>query len=94
MYRALDYVKTAPSLDVAGELIKHFKGSELTATAKSLENYLSVDTWMTDMSLTEDMFNTLIAVINNAGESTTGVTFNQIVENKFASQGYKNYLKG
>ena len=94
MYKALNYVRTAPSIEVASELIKHFKGSELNATATSLENYLSVDTWMTDMSLNENMFNTLISVINNAGESTTGVTYNQVVENKFASQGYINFLKG
>lgn len=94
MYKALDYVKTAPAIEVAGELVKHFKGSELTSTAKSLENYLSVDTWMSDMSLPENMFNTLISVINNAGESTEGVTYSQVVDNSYASKGYKEWLNG
>ena len=93
LYKAINYVKTASSTDVAKELIKHFKGAELNATAKSLENYLSVDTWMTDMSLTESMYNTLIKVINNAGEDTTGVTYSQVVYNDYAKKGYQDFIK-
>ncbi len=93
MYKAINYVKTAPSNEVASELVKHFKGSNVEQTAKSLENYLSVDTWMTDMSLPESMFNTLIDVINNAGENTDGVTYSKVVDNSFASKGYQDWLK-
>ena len=93
MYKAINYVKTAPSSEVAKELVKHFKGSDLAQTSKSLENYLSVDTWMTDMSLPESMYNTLIAVINNAGEQTNGVLYSKVVDNSFATKGYQNSLK-
>ena len=93
MYKAINYVKTAPSSEVASELVKHFKGSDIEQTAKSLENYLSVDTWMTDMSLPESMYNTLLAVISNAGESTSGATYSKVVDNSFASKGYSDSLK-
>lgn len=93
MYKAINYVKTAPSNEVASELVKHFKGSDVEQTAKSLENYLSVDTWMTDMSLPESMYNTLLDVISNAGEDTSGATYSKVVDNSFASKGYQNSLK-
>ncbi len=91
LYKALDYVKTQPSEVVAEYLIKHFKGSELTATAKSLENYKRVDTWMTDMSLSEEMFNKLIDVIENAGEEVSQVKYQDVVFNKYASDIYKEF---
>ncbi len=94
MYKALNYVKTAPSSEVAKELVKHFKGSDESQTATSLENYLAVDTWMTDMSLTEDMFNKLLEVISSAGEDVTGVTHQKVVDNSFASKGYRQWLNG
>ena len=93
MYKAINYVKTAPSSEVAKELVKHFKGSDLTQTARSLENYLSVDTWMTDMSLPESMYNTLLSVISSAGEVVDGALYSKVVDNSFASKGYQNSLK-
>ena len=91
MYKAINYVKTAPSSEVAKELVKHFTGSDVTQTQKSLENYLSVDTWMTDMSLPESMFNKLLDVVSSAGESVSGVTYQKVVDNTFASKGYKEF---
>ena len=88
MYKAINYVATAPEEEVASELIKHFKGSDLTATAKSLKNYKSVDTWMSNMALPKEMFNTLITVITSAGENASGVTYESIVDNSFATKIY------
>ncbi len=91
LYKALEYVRTEPSEVVAEYLIKHFKGSELNATAKSLDNYKRVDTWMTDMSLSEEMFNKLIDVIENAGEEVSDVKYQDVVFNKYASDIYKEF---
>ena len=92
LYKALKYVETEPSSVVAEYLIKHFKGSKLDSTAKSLDNYKRVDTWMSNMSLPEDMFNKLLAVIENAGEDVDGVKYSDVVENKYATKIY-NQLK-
>ena len=88
MYKAINYVATAPEEEVARELVKHFKGADVTATAKSLKNYKSVDTWMTNMALPESMFNTLISVITSAGESASGVTYSAVTDNSFATKIY------
>ena len=94
MYKALHYVRSTPASEVAKELVKHFKGSSVEQTAKSLENYLKVDTWMTDMSLSETMFNKLLDVISSAGEDVAGVTHQKVVDNSFASKGYNKWLNG
>ena len=86
LYKALEFVRDEPSSVVAEYLIKHFKGSKLDATAKSLDNYKRVDTWMTDMSLTESMFNKLIDVITSSGEDVSGVSYGEVVNNTFASK--------
>ena len=91
MYKALNYVKVTPASEVAKVLIKHFTGADVNQTATSLENYISVDTWMTDMSLPESMFNKLLDVVSNAGESVEGVTYQKVVDNTFASKGYREF---
>ncbi len=88
MYKALSYVESAPSEEVASYLIKHFKGSQLQATKKSLENYKNVDTWMKNMALPEEMFNTLIDVIVSAGERADGVKYVDVVDNSIAQKIY------
>ena len=46
------------------------------------------------MSLTEVMFNKLLEVISSAGEDVTGVTHQKVVDNSFASKGYRQWLNG
>lgn len=91
LYKALDFIKKESSTTVAEYLVKHFKGSEVESTAKSLDNYKRVDTWMTDMSLTENMFNTLLDVIKNAGEEVDGVKYDKVVNNTIATKIYKEF---
>ena len=43
------------------------------------------------MSLTEDMFTTLLSVITNAGEEVDGVKFSKVVDNSIASKIYKEF---
>ncbi|MBO5851455.1 MAG: hypothetical protein J6R29_03890, partial [Clostridia bacterium] len=87
--KAINYTQTANSLEVASYLVKHFTGSETTAVAKSLDNYKSVDTWMSNMCLNETMFNTLLDVIKNAGENVDGIKFSDVVDNTLADKVYK-----
>ena len=89
MYKAIEYTQTASNLEVASYLVKHFTTSEVNSVATSLSNYKSVDTWAQDMRLTENMFNTLLSVIKNAGENVDGIAFNSVVDNSLNEQVYK-----
>ncbi len=89
LFKALDFIKNENSLTVSNYLIKHFTGSEAESTAKSLDNYKKVDTWATDLCLTEDMYKTLLDVIKNAGEEVDGIEFNKVVDNTLNKKVYK-----
>ncbi len=84
--KAVDFVMNESDLEVSKYLIKHFTGSNLESTAKSLKNYKDVDTWSSDLILTEDMFSTLLKIIKNSGEETGTVSYNIVVETKFAKK--------
>ena len=89
LFKALDFIKNESSLEVAKYLVKHFTGSQEEPTAKSLENYIKVDTWATDLCLTEDMFKKLKAVIKNAGEDVDNIEFSSVVDNEINKKIYK-----
>ena len=92
-YKAIKYVKTADSNEVAEFLIKHFKTTSKESAKASLENYLRNDTWVDNMAMTESAFQNLLNVISNAGESVDGITFNKVVNTAFASEVYNEINK-
>lgn len=89
LYKALDFIKNESSTTVAEYLVKHFKGSEVESTAKSLDNYKRVDTWMTDMSLSKEMYDKLLDVISSSGEDVKDIKYDSVVDNTIASKIYK-----
>ena len=89
LFNAIKFIETESSLEVSKYLVKHFTGSQVEATAKSLDNYKSVDTWASDLVITESMFNTLLNVITNAGEDVEGITYNKVVDNTIVKKVYE-----
>ncbi|MBO5712687.1 MAG: ABC transporter substrate-binding protein [Clostridia bacterium] len=92
MYKSLNYVKTAPTSEVADYLAKHFTTTSKTSCENALINYLNADTWVDNMAMTETAFTNLINVIKNAGENVDGVTYNDVVDGALANKIY-NSLK-
>ena len=89
IYKAIDFIENENSTVVSEYLVKHFTGSKIESTAKSLDNYKKVDTWAKDLILTEEMYQNLISIIENAGEDAKNVTFEQVVDNSHAIKVYK-----
>lgn len=91
LFKALKFIKEESEIEVAKYLVKHFTGNEINSVAESLKNYKSVDTWASDLALSESMFTKLLDVLNNAGESAGDVTHSDIVTNEFVNKVYKNF---
>ena len=66
--RAIEYVKTTDSAAVAELLVPYFDGTGEAAIATSLDSYKAIDAWQEDMTMTEDAFERLLDIIDNAGE--------------------------
>ncbi len=87
--KAVKYVNETPSTNVAPYLTKYFDGIAETSLAASVERYKTVDSWRTELSMTEDSFTRLQDIIDNAGELERRATLNELVNNDYAKKVYE-----
>ena len=78
--RAIEYVKTTPSAECAELLAPYFDGTDVDALATSLDSYKAIDAWQKDMTMTEDAFNRLLDIIDNAGELEKRVALTDLAD--------------
>lgn len=69
---------------VAEKLVDAFAGTSITDLANAIGNYRSVDTWMTTPSMTEESFNRLQDIMQNANELSSRVPFEKLINNSIA----------
>ena len=86
--KAVKYVNETPSETVASYLTKYFEGVSNTSLAASVERYLAIDAWRTELSMTEESFDRLQDIIENAGELTRRATLSELVDNSYAKKVY------
>ena len=86
--KAVKYVNETNSTTVAPYLTKYFEGVTETSIAASVERYKAIDSWRTELSMTEDSFNRLQDIIENAGELSRRATLNELVNNNYAKKVY------
>ena len=86
--KAVKYVNETPAATVAPHLAKYFEGISEASIAASVERYKAIDSWRTELSMTEDSFNRLQDIIENAGELTRRATLNELVNNSYAKKVY------
>ena len=87
--KAVKFVNEQASQNVAKYLTKYFEGVSETAIAASVERYKNIDAWRTELSMTEDSFNRLQDIIENASELERRVEMNKLVDNSYAQKVYK-----
>ncbi len=87
--KAIKYVNETPSATVAPYLTKYFEGTDVGSLAASVERYKQIDSWQTDMMVTEAGFNRLQDIIEGAGELQRRATLTELVDNSYAQKVYK-----
>ena len=87
--KAVKYINETPSSTVAPYLTKYFEGTSQDSIAASVERYKTIDAWRTELSMTEDSFNRLQDVIDNAGELSKRAEFTKLVDNSYAKKVYQ-----
>ena len=91
--KAVKYIQDETAVSVAPYLIKYFEGVSENTIAASIERYKTIDSWRTELSMTEDSFNRLQDIIDNAGELTRRVSMNELVNNHYAQKVYEEVYK-
>lgn len=91
--KAIKYVNETDSATVAPYLSAYFEGISEASLAASVERYRAIDAWRTDLCMTEDSFNRLQDIIENAGELSRRAQMSELVDNSYAEKIYKEVYK-
>ena len=87
--KAVKYVNETQSTVIAPYLAPYFEGISETALAASVERYRAIDSWNTELSISEEGFQRLQDIIENAGELSRRASLNELANNTFAQTVYK-----
>ena len=91
--KAVKYINETPSTTVAPYLTKYFEGVSEQSIAASVDRYRKIDAWRTELTMTEDSFNRLQDIIENAGELSRRANLNELTDNSYAEKVYKEVYK-
>lgn len=91
--KAIKYVNETPETTVAPYLTAYFEGVSEESIAASVKRYRDIDAWRTEMTMTEESFNRLQDIIENAGELTRRATLAELVNNDYAKKVYEEIYK-
>ncbi len=86
IYKAIEYMQTHESSEVAKVLAPQFDGTSEQQIANAVDSYLEIGAWRNDMSMTEESWNRLLAIMDNAGELADGVEadYDKLVDNSIS----------
>ena len=82
--KANDFIATHSELEVANAILPQFPSTSVKSIEDSIKSYKSIDAWQSDLIATEQSFTRLQDIIENAGQLTTRVSFDKIVDNSLA----------
>ena len=82
--KANDFIATHSELEVANAILPQFPSTSVKSIEDSIKSYKSIDAWQSDLIATEQSFTRLQDIIENAGQLTTRVAFDKIVDNSLA----------
>ena len=89
LQRALNFIKEADTATVAEIISGQFPDTSVESIKASLDSYVKIDAWMTNMSMTADSLDRLQDIMSAAGELDKRVTLAQLADNTIAEQVYE-----
>ena len=84
--KAYNFIMTADINDVVKSLKPSFSSSSDESIKASIESYKRIDAWCSSPVMTEQSYNRLLDMLINAGELTTRVDMNKVVDNTTAKK--------
>jgi len=84
IYRAQQKIKDMTDEEVAEKILSHFSGSTLEQITAAVRNYRAIDAWMDNPIMTEESFNRMQDILENAGQLQSRADYTKLVNNSFA----------
>ncbi len=82
--KAHEYMSTHTEYEIAESIVKQFPSTTIKSIETSIKSYKSIDAWKTNLQATETSFTRLQNIMENAGELSSRVPFEKIVDNSIA----------
>lgn len=89
IYKGQQYVETHTSQEIAEVIKSFFPDTDVNLLAEAVDSYREIDAWNKTPYMTEESFNLLQQVIQDAGELDKKASYNDVVNNSFAEKVVK-----
>jgi len=89
IYKGQQWTEEHTAREIAELIQDYFPGTELDMLESSIQRYKDIDAWNETPVLTEESFNKLQEVMEEAGELEQRANYNDVVNNKYAEQAIK-----
>lgn len=86
IYKARLYIENASDEEVARLMLKHFPDSNLESLTEVVKRYRSINAWASTPVFNENGYNTLLDIMEEAGELDQRVPFDKIVDIEIAKK--------
>ncbi len=84
--KAHEFMASHTEYEVAEAIVKQFPSTSITSIETSIKSYKAIDAWKTNLQATEQSFERLQTIMQNAGELQTKVPFSKLVDNSLAKE--------
>ncbi len=89
IYKGLKWVEEHTSEEVAKTILDQFPDTDVKMLSSSIERYKSIDAWKTTPEMSEESFNRLQEIMEEAKELDKRAPFEKIVNNTYAQKVIK-----
>ncbi len=86
--KGIAYINGTDSATAAEILKPYFDGTELSSIQTSLDSYKAIDSWQEDMTMTQEAFDRLQDIIDNAGELERRAQLSELVDTSYSKKIY------
>ncbi len=91
--KGYNYLISANIDDVVDALAPSFADSDKEIIKSSLQNYISIDAWVSTPIMTQSSYDRLLDIMTQAGTITSSVDFSKIVDNSYAQKVINELLE-
>ena len=87
--KGLDYVNSHTPEEISKVIQPQFEETDALTLQTIVERYYGQDTWKENTIMTEDAFNLLLDILDNAGELSQRAAYEDLVTTTFAQEAFK-----
>ena len=91
--KAVKYVHETEPNTIAPYLTAYFEGTSEASLAASVKRYRDIDAWNKGLNMSEESFNRLQDIIENAGELSRRAKLDELANNDYANKVYAEVYK-